>query len=117
MNAQSRIDRFVSEVGRVFHAPPASISITRKETDMTEYDNTNRGALFKNDDKDPNDDRDRDYLGTLNVEGKDFWLSGWRKTSKNGRTYLSISVKPKDAPAADKSKPRRDDPDDDEIPF
>jgi hypothetical protein len=31
------------------------------------FDNTNRGALFKNDDKDG--ENDRDYSGTLNVEG------------------------------------------------
>jgi hypothetical protein len=30
-----------------------------------EYDNTNRGALFRNDDKDPNDDKERDYNGQV----------------------------------------------------
>ena len=35
-----------------------------------EYDNTNRGSLFKNDRKD--DAKFPDYKGSLNVEGVDF---------------------------------------------
>jgi hypothetical protein len=62
-----------------------------------DFDNINRGALFKAD-KDKDDDRD--YSGTLNVEGREFWLSGWVKVSKRGQKYLSLSVKPK-AKAAD----------------
>jgi hypothetical protein len=62
---------------------------------MTDYDDRNRGALFRNDDKDPNDDRDRDYNGTLDVEGTEYWISGWVRTSRNGKKYLSLSVKPK----------------------
>ena len=75
-----------------------------------EYDNHNRGALFRNDDKDPNDDKHRDYNGSINVEGTEFWLSGWIKTSKSGRKYLSLSVKTKDT----KPKPSEMD---DKIPF
>jgi len=82
-----------------------------------EYDNTNRGALFRNEDKDPNDDKDRDYSGSINIEGTEYWLSGWIKTSKNGRKFLSLSVKPKkqDKPPAT-NKPRADDLND-SIPF
>jgi len=60
---------------------------------MTEFDNTNRGALFRNDDKDG--DNDRDYSGTPNVEGVEYWLSGWVKISKKGTKFLSLSAKPK----------------------
>jgi hypothetical protein len=113
MSAQ--IDAFVNEITRRFGAPPASVVLRRGETKM-EYDNTNRGALFRNDDKDPNDDKDRDYAGTLDVEGTEFWLSGWIRTAKSGRKYLSLSVKPKqDKPPASK-EPRADDFND-EIPF
>jgi hypothetical protein len=81
-----------------------------------EHDNTNRGALFRNDDKDPNDDRDRDYNGTLDIEGTEYWVSGWVKTSKAGKKYLSLSVKAKaEKPPASK-KSRADDLND-QIPF
>ena len=59
-----------------------------------QFDNTNRGALFKSDQKD--NDEDRDYSGTLNVGGADYWISGWLKTSKSGKKFLSLSVKPKE---------------------
>jgi hypothetical protein len=46
---------------------------------------------------------DRDYSGTLKIGGVEYWLSGWIKTSKKGAKYLSLAVKPKDAPAADQT--------------
>ncbi len=62
---------------------------------MPEYDNTNRFSIFKNDDKQK--DSHPDYKGTLNVDGREFWLSAWLKTGKNGK-FFSGSIKPKDAP-------------------
>jgi hypothetical protein len=55
----------------------------------------NRGTLFRNDKK--QDDRDRDYSGSLNVEGREFWLSGWVNVSKKtGKKFLGLTVKAKD---------------------
>ena len=54
------------------------------------FDNTNRGALFKND-KGDNPARP-DYNGKINVEGKDFWISAWLKKSNAGNTFMSLSV-------------------------
>jgi uncharacterized protein (DUF736 family) len=81
---------------------------------MPQYDNTNRGALFKNDDKES--DNHPDYKGSINVAGKEFYLSAWIKESKAGKKYMSLSVQPKDErPAA---KPAAKTPvDDDENPF
>jgi hypothetical protein len=63
---------------------------------MTKFDDRNRGTLFRNDKK--QDDRDRDYSGHLNVDGREYWLSGWVNVSqKTGRKYLGLSIKPKDA--------------------
>lgn len=81
-----------------------------------DYDNTNRGALFRNDEKDPNDDKDRDYSGSLNVDGTDYWISGYVRTSKSGKKYLSLSVKPKQDKPPASNKSRADDFED-AVPF
>ena len=57
---------------------------------MSEYDNTNRGALFRND-KDGNEKRP-DYTGKINVDGKDYVLSAWIRESKAGVKFMSLSV-------------------------
>jgi uncharacterized protein (DUF736 family) len=60
---------------------------------MSQYfDNTNRGVLFKELNK--RNDRGPDFKGTLNVNGDDFEIVAWVKTSKKGTEFLSLSVKP-----------------------
>lgn len=79
-----------------------------------QYDNTNRGVLFKNDDKD--DERSPDYTGSLNVDGAEFFLDAWIKEAKSGRKFLSVRVKPKQQ----RQPPQRRAPtsrNDDEPPF
>ena len=44
-----------------------------------QYDNTNRGSLFKNDRKEL--DNHPDYNGSINIDGKDYWLNGWIQES------------------------------------
>ena len=75
-----------------------------------EYDNTNRGSLFDNDKKEK--DTHPDFAGSINVDGKEYWLNGWKKTSKAGKRFFSLSVKPKDG-AVKKSA----EADGDEIPW
>ena len=58
-----------------------------------EYDNTNSGALFKND-KGDNPKRP-DYTGSLNVGGTEYWLSAWIKEGKKGK-FMSLQVKTKE---------------------
>jgi uncharacterized protein (DUF736 family) len=83
-----------------------------------QYDNSNRGAIFKNEDK--QQDNHPDYKGSLNVNGVDLWVSGWLKTSeKTGKKFMSLSVKPKEetpVKQASKPKPSKFDMDDD-LPF
>ena len=82
------------------------------------YDNTNRGALFKAEQKNPNSPL---YSGTLNVQGRDYYISAWLNTSKKtGEEYLGLMVKPKEpkepkAPEPQHGVPAKDFNDD--IPF
>lgn len=71
---------------------------------MTQYDNTNRGAIWPNEKKEK--DTHPDFTGSLNVEGKEYWVSAWRKSAgaKSGSPVMSFSIKPKD----EAKKPQRD---------
>lgn len=81
---------------------------------MADYDNTNRGATFPND-KQGNEARP-DWTGSINVDGKEYWLSTWDKTSGQGKAFRSHSVKAKDAVAP--QAPTGSAPvETDEIPF
>jgi hypothetical protein len=91
---------------------------------MTDFDNTNRGALFKNTRREK--DTHPEYNGSINVDGHDYWISAWVKEGKSGK-FFSLSVKRKDGTAARpdpatefKAEAKRVFPDaqlDDETPF
>ena len=59
-----------------------------------QFDNTNRGSLFVNDRKEKDTHPDR--TGSINVDGVEYFLDGWLKTSASGKQFLSLSVKRKD---------------------
>lgn len=44
---------------------------------MTQYDNTNKGAIWGN--KDKQSDKHPDFKGSINIEGVEYWLSGWKR--------------------------------------
>jgi hypothetical protein len=99
-----------------------------------DFDNDMTGALFTNDRKE--NDKQPDYNGSCEVEGKQYWVAGWKKKIKNGdragQTFMSLAFKPKDqdsnkssrgnarsggrgrdeAPARGRGSSRRDDDDD-----
>lgn len=52
---------------------------------MTTYDNSNRGALFVNDRKEP-DSKQPDYKGRVNCGGADYELSGWKKSLRTAKS-------------------------------
>lgn len=90
---------------------------------MSDFDNTNSGAMFVNDRK--QNERSPDFKG--NAEPKcphchtshKFWISGWKKKAKNGNGFLSLAFTPDDAEVNSSPAPVTDnvfDPDED-IPF
>lgn len=85
---------------------------------MSEYDNTNRGQIWKNDDR--KTETHPQFKGTVNVEGVEYWVSAWsRKPDANPKApALSFSIKKKEdeveAPSTDVVA---QDSFDDTIPF
>lgn len=75
----------------------------------------NSGSLFKNDRKET--DNHPDYTGSALIDGTEYWQSAWLKKSKDGKTYMSFSYKPKNEDASP-SKPRKEAPPPaDDLPF
>lgn len=84
------------------------------------YDNSNSGALFKNDRKRP-DRQDPDYTGKAEIAGSQYYVDAWINEVKDqpGRKYLKLKFKPI-APKAVASAPSTasTEPDlNDDIPF
>ncbi len=83
----------------------------------------NSGSLFKNEKKEKDTHPDR--TGTAMIDGREYWISGWIKTGKNGSKFMSLAFKPKDFaqksdPISTGRLPQKQSimPDDDgEIPF
>jgi uncharacterized protein (DUF736 family) len=93
---------------------------------MSDYDDTNKAALFVNNRK--TTDKHPDMTGTVNINGVEHWLSGWWKKPKSGGDeFLSISIgEPKEqqhaaparpaAPARGRGRPQSQLQDDDALP-
>jgi hypothetical protein len=64
---------------------------------MADFDSSNRGTLFKNNRRRNNGDPF--YKGNISIDGRDYSLSAWLKTARDGEEYLSLAVRPKDPEA------------------
>lgn len=80
---------------------------------MAEYDNTNTGVLFKNN-QEGNPSRPW-YKGKINIEGSEYELAAWvRESKKDGSKFLSLKATPAQArEARDQEQP----PLEEEVPF
>lgn len=78
----------------------------------------NTGSIFKNDMK--TTDTQPNAKGSALIGGKEYWVSSWTKTDKNGQKYQSLAFtvkEPKAAAApARAAAPVAADPDD-AVPF
>lgn len=67
----------------------------------------NTGSLWVNDRK--TEDKHPDRTGTIIVDGVEYFLDGWLKETKDGKKFLSLSVKRKNkqssAPQGQESEP------------
>ena len=78
-----------------------------------QYDNTNSGVLFRNEKKQT--EKHPDFTGSINSEGREFFLSAWVNESKDGKKYFKLSLTPKDEQK--QPAPKQDRFDDQSIPF
>lgn len=69
------------------------------------------GSLWKNDKK-REGKKDADYNGSALIDGREFWVDSWINNNPRSedydpqkKTFLSLSFRPKDKPAAPKDKP------------
>jgi hypothetical protein len=108
---------FIQKTAERFGVPTEPI-ILRDTTvgdhvmEKKKYDNS--GILFRASD-DKQKETDRDYRGEITVNGVEYWLSAWIKQGKKVK-FMSLAVKPKNAPPADKSNQLTEEMGD-EIPF
>ena len=80
-----------------------------------DYDNTNRGAIFKNE---KTKDTQPDYTGKLNVGGREFRVASWIKQSKQGTNFMSLSVEPWEDKGQQSQQPQQAAPiSSNDIPF
>jgi hypothetical protein len=64
---------------------------------MADYDNNNRGSVWKNEKKRPGK-QDADFTGSLNVNGVEYWVNAWKRKegASDKAPALSFSIRPKD---------------------
>lgn len=81
------------------------------------YDNSNSGALFKNNKKEEGSNQP-DYNGECEIDGIKRRISAWLKTSKSGTKYMSLAFSLADSAHKPKARePGQDDEESASIPF
>jgi hypothetical protein len=81
---------------------------------MSNYDNTNTGAIWPN--KNRKTDKHPTHTGSINVEGVEYWINAWVGDKTKNQPSLSFKLNKKEAeskPASAQQAPI----DDSDIPF
>ena len=76
----------------------------------------NTGAMFAN--KKKTADNHPNARGTVNVDGREWEIAAWVKTSKSGEKYYSLAISEpykKDDPKPE--APKVDEPENEDLPF
>ena len=76
------------------------------------------GSLFINDKREK--DTHPNLTGTIMIDGKEYWLSGWTKEKSDGEKWISLAAKPKGPRQTDTRQPATTGSafdDDESIPF
>ena len=91
---------------------------------MSKYEQRdNSGSLFKVDESKKRE-RGPDYSGTAMIDGAEYFMDAWLKSSESGRRWMSFSFKRKEKQAAKPAKPKdeqwqamKNDDDFSDLPF
>ena len=78
------------------------------------YDNTNKGTISKNEKK--NSEKHPDYKGKANIDGTDYWISGWIKKGQHG-TFLSLAFEVQNSQGGNQKQQSKDAEPDGDMPF
>lgn len=86
---------------------------------MSDYENNNRGAIWGNDKKVK--DTQPDFTGSILVDGKDYFISGWKRKAgaspKSPALSLSVTLKDVQPSAVQPTAATGGDFDGEDIPF
>jgi hypothetical protein len=84
---------------------------------MSNYDNNMRGLISKNDRK--TEDKHPDIKGQCEIDGTEYWISGWMKEKKDGSgKFYSLVFQTKTAKPESRPEPQDTFADlKDDIPF
>ena len=61
---------------------------------MSNYDNNNRGALWKNDKR--SSEKHPNLRGSAEVDGVEYWVSAWTNKDGGKKPLVSLSFTPKE---------------------
>jgi hypothetical protein len=82
------------------------------------YDPTDKGSLFKNEDR--LTEKHPLYKGEININGTEYWLAAWINKSKDGKSFMSLKATKKDKQPQAKPtypQPEPQPQEDEDIPF
>lgn len=82
---------------------------------MSQYDNTNSGAVWPN--KDRKTDKHPTHTGSINVEGVEYWVNAWVGDKTKNQPSLSFKITKKEPKQSKPAAAPAENFDPDSIPF